>query len=83
MALRRRPGMHAGLASGVGRQFDPGRLVRPTGANAGFRTGSLTLGSSEFQAELAPPRATPGLPWGRYSGHPTDRLGGPSFAGTA
>ena len=35
--------------------------MRPTGANAGFRTGSLTLGSSEFQAELAPPRATPGL----------------------
>lgn len=27
--------------------------------NAGFRTGSLTLGSSDFQAELASPPATP------------------------
>jgi len=26
--------------------------------SAGFRTGSLTLGSSDFQAELAPPPAT-------------------------
>jgi hypothetical protein len=29
--------------------------------SAGFRTRSLTLGSSDFQAELAPPRATPSL----------------------
>ena len=35
------------------------RLLRPT--NAGFRTGSLTLGSSDFEVELAPPSAKPSL----------------------
>ena len=39
----------------------PSGHPRPQTANADFRTGSLTLGSSDFQAELAPPPATPSL----------------------
>jgi hypothetical protein len=65
------------LIPGDGATGDQGAQNRPTcpamaatrtpaayPANAGFRTGSLTLGSSDFQAELAPPPATPSLAMG-------------------
>ena len=42
--------------------------------NAAFRTGSLTLGSSDLQAELPPAPELPDWLQGRYSGHSADRL---------
>src|SRR6266496_2866592 len=48
----------------------PARLLA---VSAGFRTGSLTLGSRDFQAELAPAPASSSLAVGPIQRHPADR----------